>query len=143
MKVAAPPHTIESVLSGFLPRYAVRFPNVHVELTEALGPEQSGLLERGEVHLGIRLDQRDPRYESRVLPPVEALAVGAASLELGESGRIEIGRLASYPLLLLINYSVRRACSTRLVASQMSSRKFCSRAVHRTLCLLWRRLGKG
>jgi DNA-binding transcriptional LysR family regulator len=108
VKVAAPPHTIESVLSGFLPRYAVRFPNVQVELTEALGPEQSGLLERGEVHLGIRLDQRDPRYESRVLPPAEALAVGAASLELGERGRIEIGRLASYPLLLLINYSVRR-----------------------------------
>jgi DNA-binding transcriptional LysR family regulator len=108
VKVAAPPHTIESVLSGFLPRYAVRFPNVHVELTEALGPEQSGMLERGEVHLGIRLDQRDPRYESRVLPPADALAVGAASLELGDRGRIDIRRLASYPLLLLDGYSVRR-----------------------------------
>ena len=37
MKVAAPPHTIESVLSRFLPRYAERFPNVHVKLSEALG----------------------------------------------------------------------------------------------------------
>src|SRR5215470_18596588 len=45
LKVAAPPHTIESVLSGFLPRYAQRFPNVHVELTEALGHEQSIMLE--------------------------------------------------------------------------------------------------
>jgi DNA-binding transcriptional LysR family regulator len=66
------------------------------------------MLERGEVHLGIRLDQRDPRYESRVLPPADALAVGAASLELGDRGRIDIGRLASYPLLLLDGYSVRR-----------------------------------
>src|SRR5262249_39992368 len=36
-KIPAPPHTIESVLSAFLPRYAERFPNVHVKLTEALG----------------------------------------------------------------------------------------------------------
>ena len=38
LKVAAPPQTIESVLSTFLPRYAELFPSVHVELTEALGP---------------------------------------------------------------------------------------------------------
>ena len=31
LKVLAPPHTIESVLSGFLPRYAQSFPHVHVE----------------------------------------------------------------------------------------------------------------
>ena len=30
LKVAAPPQTIESVLSAFLPRYAARFPNVQV-----------------------------------------------------------------------------------------------------------------
>jgi LysR family nitrogen assimilation transcriptional regulator len=109
LKVAAPPHTIESVLSRFLPRYAERFPNVHVELTEALGAEQTAMLERGEVHVGIRLDQGDPRFESRVLPPAEALAVGATSLELGPAGLIDIGRLASYPLLLLDpGYSIRR-----------------------------------
>src|SRR5262245_59905993 len=34
VKVAAPPQTIESVLSKFLPRYAERFPNVRVKLTE-------------------------------------------------------------------------------------------------------------
>src|ERR1700745_4251146 len=37
LKVAAPPQTIESVLSGFLPHYAKRFPNVRVKLTGALG----------------------------------------------------------------------------------------------------------
>jgi len=53
LKVAAPPQTIESVLSAFLPRYAERFPNVRVKLTEALGLDQVPLLERGEVHFGI------------------------------------------------------------------------------------------
>jgi DNA-binding transcriptional LysR family regulator len=109
LKVAAPPHTIESVLSRFLPGYAERFPNVHVQLTEALGPAQTALLERGEVHVGIRLDQGDPRFESRVLPPVDALAVAAPSVDLGQAGVIDVRSLASYPLLLLDpGYSVRR-----------------------------------
>src|SRR3954469_14033932 len=38
LKVAASPQMIESVLSTFLPRYAAQFPNVQVNLTEALGP---------------------------------------------------------------------------------------------------------
>src|SRR3954471_1655144 len=70
VKVAAPPHTIESVLSQFLPRYAERFPNVHVKLSEALGGEQTPMLERGEVHVGIRHDQGiNPQFESLALPP--------------------------------------------------------------------------
>jgi DNA-binding transcriptional LysR family regulator len=109
LKVAAPPHTIESVLSRFLPRFAERYPNVHVHLTEALGPAQTILLERGEAHVGIRLDQGDPRFESRVLPPVDALAVAAPSLDLGQAGVIDVRGLAAYPLLLLDpGYSVRR-----------------------------------
>jgi DNA-binding transcriptional LysR family regulator len=62
LKVAAPPQTIESVLSTFLPRYAQRFPNVQVKLTEALGHDQSALLERGDVHVGIRHDQYANRH---------------------------------------------------------------------------------
>jgi DNA-binding transcriptional LysR family regulator len=109
MKVAAPPHTIESVLSRFLPQYAERFPNVSVELSEALGAEQTGMLERGEVHVGIRLDQGDPRFESRILPPADALAACAASHDLAHANLMDIARLASYPLLLLDRgYSVRR-----------------------------------
>ena len=109
LKVAAPPHTIESVLSPFLPRYAERFPYVHVKLTEALGREQTAMLESGEVHIGIRHDQGDRRFESRVLPPDEILAACALSLELGHAGVIDIGRLASHPLLLLESgYSIRR-----------------------------------
>src|SRR6185503_620140 len=77
LKVAAPPHTIESVLSGFLPRYAERFPNVHVKLSEALGGEQTAMLERGEVHIGIRHEQGiNPQFESLALPPDDVLAAG-------------------------------------------------------------------
>ena len=111
LKVAAPPQTIESILSTFLPRYAERFPNVHVKLTEALGPDQSAMLERGEVHVGIRHDQYASRHlVSRALPPDEVLAACNPSLQLGHAGMIDIGRLASsYPLLLLESgYSVRR-----------------------------------
>src|SRR5919112_6027453 len=116
LKVLAPPHTIESVLSGFLPRYAESFPQVHLELTEALGPEQPALLERGEAHVGIRIDPGDdPRFETRVLQSADVLAVSAASVELGKAGVITIERLISYPLLLPSGYSVRRlfeaACS--------------------------------
>jgi DNA-binding transcriptional LysR family regulator len=86
LKVAASPQMIESVLSTFLPRYAVRFPNVQVRLTEALGPAQVALLERGEVHLGIRHDQGvDPRLASLPLQPDEVLA--AHSDEVGRGFR--------------------------------------------------------
>jgi LysR family transcriptional regulator, nitrogen assimilation regulatory protein len=109
LKVAAPPHTIESVLAAFLPRYAERFPNVHVKLTEALGREQTAMLERGEVHIGIRHDQGDPRFASRVLPPDEILAACAPWLELSRAGVIDIAQLAAHPLLLLDQgYSIRR-----------------------------------
>jgi len=108
LKVAAPPHTIESVLSRFLPRYAERFPNVDVQIMEALGPAQTAMLERGEAHVGIRFYRPDPRFESRLLPPADALAVAAPSIDLGRTGVIDVRDLASYPLLLLDpGYSVR------------------------------------
>ena len=110
LKLAAPPQTIESVLSGFLPRYAKRFPNVRVKLTEALGMDQVALLERGEVHIGIRHDQGvNPWFESLALPSDDVLAASARSLPLGRNGMIDIAALASHPLLLLDSgYSVRR-----------------------------------
>ena len=137
LKVAAPPHTIESVLSPFLPRYAERFPNVHVKLSEALGREQTAMLERGEVHIGIRHDQGDPRFASRELPPDEILAACAPRLELGQAGVIDIGRLVSYPLLLLESgYSIRRlfdaACRLTDVAPNIQLE---SRAPHTLLAL--------
>jgi DNA-binding transcriptional LysR family regulator len=67
------------------------------------------MLERGEVHIGIRHDQGDPRFESRELPADEVLAAFAPSLETSRPGVIDVGRLASYPLLLPDSgYSIRR-----------------------------------
>ena len=110
LKLAAPPQTIESVLTEFLPRYAKSFPNVRVMITEALGMDQVPLLERGEVHIGIRHDQGvNPWFESFALPSDDVLAACARSLPLGRAGMIDIVSLASHPLLLLDSgYSVRR-----------------------------------
>jgi LysR family nitrogen assimilation transcriptional regulator len=138
LKVAAPPQTIESVLSTFLPRYAEHFPNVQVMLTEALGHEQLTLLERGEVHLGIRHDQGiDRRFEGRALPADEVLAACAPSLQLGGAGMIDIGRLAPYPLLLLDSgYSVRKMFDAACRLAEIEPKILLeSRAPHTLLAL--------
>jgi LysR family nitrogen assimilation transcriptional regulator len=138
LKVAASPQMIESVLSTFLPRYAVCFPNVQVRLTEALGPAQVALLQRGEVHLGIRHDQGvDPRLASFPLQPDEVLAACAPSLHFGATDTIDLRSLASYPLLLLEpGYSVRvqfnAACR---LANFKPKVLFESRAPHTLLAL--------
>ena len=135
LKVAAPPQTIESVLSTFLPRYAGRFPKVQVKLTEALGPEQSAMLERGEVHVGIRHDQYASRFlASRPLPPDEVLAACAPSRRLGHAGMIDIGNLAAYPLLLLelglfSTQNVQCSLPSRRRRAERSAREPC--AAHR------------
>ena len=110
LKVAAPPHTIESVLSTFLPRYRRTLSQCARETDRSAWPGQSALLERGEVHVGIRHDQGvNPWFESLALPPDDVFAACAPSLALGRAGMIDIAALASYPLLLLDSgYSVRR-----------------------------------
>src|SRR5262249_51353020 len=100
-------------------------------------PQQVALLERGEIHVGIRLAPTlDPRFESRVLPPAEALAVGASTLAFGNADSISIEQLASYPLLLLDGYSIRRlfdaACRLANVEPQILLQ---SRAPHTLLAL--------
>jgi LysR family nitrogen assimilation transcriptional regulator len=138
LRVAAPPQTIESVLSRFLPRYTQRFPDVRVRLTEALGHEQLVLLEQGEVHLGIRHDQgSDRRFESRALSMDEVLAACAPSLQLGGAGMIDIGSLVRYPLLLLDSgYSVRKMFDAACRLAEIEPKILVeSRAPHTLLAL--------
>src|SRR6516225_4513311 len=138
LKVAAPPQTIESILSGFLPKYAARFPNVRVKLTEALGMDQVPLLERGEVHIGIRHDQGvNPWFESISLPSDDVLAAYHPSLQLGRGRKIEFAMLAGHPLLLLdTGYSVRRLFNAVCrVADVEPSILLESRAPHTLLAL--------
>ena len=105
LKVAASPQVIEGIFSNFLHRYAERYPNVQVKLTEAIGPDTLAMLERGEVHLGLHLaravEAGDRRFASHPLVSVELLAACHPPLTIGEGGAIDIRRLAPYPLLLL------------------------------------------
>ena len=105
LKVAATPQTLEGVFSKFLHRYAARFPNVEIRLSEAIGRDLSAKLERGEIHLAVGFLQgaqaEHHEFESFPLASIEFLAASHASLRLGTAGDIEINNLGPYPLLLM------------------------------------------
>jgi DNA-binding transcriptional LysR family regulator len=105
LKVAGSPQHIESVLSTFLHRYAQRYPNVEIQLSEAAGLDVITLLERNEIHLGQNLgsvvEPDDQRFGSLVLHHVDLLAACHPSLILGKGRTIDICQLAPYRLLLL------------------------------------------
>ena len=114
LKVAATPLHIEGVFSQFLPRYAKRFPNVQVKVSEGSGLEILAMLERGEIHLGQMLPYGVPlddgKFGSQPLESAELLAACHPSMTLGGRGTIDVGQLAPYPLLLLDSgYGLRRA----------------------------------
>jgi len=103
LRVSASPHLIEGIFPELLRRYAERYPNVHVRLNDAVGPEAFAMLERGEIHL-VQTASRavapdEQRYASYPLAPMEMLAACHTSLKLGKSGEVEIDSLAPYPLL--------------------------------------------
>jgi DNA-binding transcriptional LysR family regulator len=141
LKIAGSPQHIESVLSQFLLRYAKRYPNVHVKISEGTGSEILTLLERGEIHLGqnllhaVKLDER--HFGSLPLGSVELLAACHPSTPLGPHRTIEIARLADFPLLLMDGgFGFRRAFDA---ASRMARLKptitFESRNPHTLLAL--------
>jgi DNA-binding transcriptional LysR family regulator len=141
LKVAGSPQHIESVLSGFLCRYAQRYPNVQVKISEGTGSEILALLERGEIHLGqnllhaVKLDDR--HFASLPLGSVELLAVCHPSTPLGARRTIEVTQLADFPLLLMDSgFGFRRAFDA---ASRMAGLKpnivFESRSPHTLLAL--------
>jgi DNA-binding transcriptional LysR family regulator len=113
LKVAALPQFIEGAVCDFLHRYARAFPNVQVKLTEAhSGLDVLGMLESGEVHLGqclLRAVQpREHRFAHLPLGPVELLAAYRPRLALGNSGIVDIAKLASHQLLLLDTNTIFR-----------------------------------
>jgi DNA-binding transcriptional LysR family regulator len=141
LKVAASPQHIESVLSHFLHRYAQHFPNVEVKIIEAAGRESLAMLERGEIHFAQNLlhaiEPNDPRFASLPFGSVELLAVSHPSLVLAKGTSIEIGKLATQPLLLLgSDFMVRRAfdAACRLAGIKPNIR-LASRAPHTVLAL--------
>jgi DNA-binding transcriptional LysR family regulator len=113
LKVAASPQFIEGVMSDFLRRYAQRYPNVQVKLTEAVvWSDTLGMLERGEIHIGQNLLRAvgpgDLRFANHQLEGVDLLAACHAPLTVGKNGAIEIAHLAPHPLLLLDTSFVSR-----------------------------------
>jgi LysR family nitrogen assimilation transcriptional regulator len=141
LKVAGSPQHIESVLAGFLLRYAKRYPNVQVRISEGTGSEIQTLLERGEVHLGqnllhaVKLDER--YFGSLPLGSVELLAACHPSTGIGSHRTMDLARLVEFPLLLMDSgFGFRRAFDA---ASRMARLKpniaFESRNPHTLLAL--------
>lgn len=112
LKLAAPPVLIEPVVSPFLHRYARRYPNVQVKVTEAVAVEVLALLDRGEAHLGMALRPLQGDGEHFGTYPVHMVglvAASAPSLRLARGGMIDVARLAQHPLLALdSSFVVRR-----------------------------------
>lgn len=141
LKVAASPQHIESVFSQFLPRYARRFPNVQVKVSEGSGSEILAMLERGEIHLAQNLlhavHPDTQRFAIQALEPIELLAACHPRLKLGDRGRIEVGDLAPYPLLLLNGgFGFRRAFDAACRLAGVEPKVlFESRAPHTLLAL--------
>ena len=113
LKVSASPHFIEGIFPDFLQRYALRYPNVQVKLTDTVGPDQLAMLERGEIDLAQSLVRSIPpesqHFASHLLQPTVMLAACHPGLKLGKGATIEIARLAPYPLLQLSSdFVIRR-----------------------------------
>ncbi len=114
LRVSASPHLIEGLFPDFLSEYGKRYPNVHVRLIEAIGPQMFELLEKGEIHLvqavARALAPDDRRFGAHALAPMEMLAACHPSLKLGKGGSIEIEALAPYPLLQATeDFAMRRS----------------------------------
>ena len=141
LKVAASPQHIESVFSQFLPRYAQRFPNVQVRVSEGSGSEILAMLERGEIYLAqnllhdVQLDKQ--RFATQPLEPVELLAACHPRLTLGNRGTIDVGHLAPHLLLLLDSgFGFRRAFDAACRLAGVEPKVlFESRAPHTLLAL--------
>jgi DNA-binding transcriptional LysR family regulator len=141
LKIAGSPQHIESVLSQFLHRYAERYPNVQVNISEGTGSEILTLLERGEIHLGQNLlhavKLNDQHFESLPLGSIELLAVCHPSMPLGSDSTIEVAGLGEFPLLLMDSgFGFRRAFDAAArMAGLKPTIKFESRNPHTLLAL--------
>jgi DNA-binding transcriptional LysR family regulator len=141
LRVAATPQMIEGVFTAFLHRFAARFPDVEIKLSEAVGTEPFGALERGELHLVVSymqvMQMESHEFDSLPLPPLEFLAVGHHSLPLGPGHDIEINRLVEFPLLLLdSSFGVRTTFDAACRLAGVKPRVFIeSRAPHTLLSM--------
>jgi LysR family nitrogen assimilation transcriptional regulator len=141
LKLAATPQTIDGVLSGFLMRYAKRYPDVRIRLTEAAGVSLISLIEHGEVHIAIctggPIEASSLPLEAIWLPSLEFVAACNRALRIADRETMEVRDLAPYPLLLLDRgFAVRAAFdATCRVAEVKPNIAFESRTPHTLLAL--------
>ena len=101
LRIGATPQTMQSLMAGFLAKYARARPGVEISLTEAGGVRLLDLLLRGDLDLAVSGILPGARFASRTLFPIRVLAVAAAGPRWRGRATLEIAELAEEPLLLL------------------------------------------
>ena len=140
LKVAAT--MLDDVFGIFLHRYAERFPNVQIKLSDMMGPaDLFARLESGDLHLGIGLRRslhaETHEFEGFALPSIGFLAAGHASVPLGSAGNIEVAELARFPLLLLTTtFEVRKSFDDACRVAGLKPRIFMESRLSHTLLAL-------
>ena len=133
---------LDEIIAIFLHRYAERFPNVQVKLSDTAGPtDLFTRLESGELHLGIgalrSLQAEKQEFESFPLPSIQFYAASNASLPLGTAGNVEVAELARFPLLLLApSFQVRRTFDEACRLAGIKPRVFMEGRLSHTLLAL-------
>jgi DNA-binding transcriptional LysR family regulator len=110
LTVAGSPQMIDNVFAPFLHEYAARYPAVQVRLVEGFGDATLAMVERGDVNLGVIVDEAVPpgadHFGHLALVPNAHTAVWGRSFRLPRT--IEICNLASHPLFVLDTRHVQR-----------------------------------
>src|SRR5262245_16849091 len=101
LRIGATPHTIQSLMAGFLAGYVRARPGVEISLTEGGGVRLLDLLLQGDLDLAVSGILPGARFASRTLFPIRVLAVAAAGPRWKGRSTLEIVELAHEPLLLL------------------------------------------
>ena len=101
LRVGATPQVIQNILPGFLTEYKRAHPGIDIELVEEGGARLLSLVEQGALHVAMTGILTGTPLERRLLFPIRVLAVTAQGPKWKGRSTIEIGDLASEPLLLL------------------------------------------
>jgi DNA-binding transcriptional LysR family regulator len=120
IRVGATPPMIETLLAPFLVGHRRRYPGVEISIVEDGGAQLASRLQSGELHVAY-VPAGDARFRGRLLYPIHVIAVVADAHPWHGRRSLEVGQLASAPLLLL-----RRGFASRRwfdAACQMANRQ--------------------
>jgi LysR family cyn operon transcriptional activator len=101
LRVGATPQVIQNILPGFLTEYRRSHSGIDIELIEEGGARLLSLVEQGALHAAMTGILAGTPLERRLLFPIRVLAVTAPRRTWKRHSTIEIGDLASEPLLVL------------------------------------------